>query len=188
MIEAPSGIENLFLAYSGSPHLVQEVVQRITAVLSTLGENEVLGNQALRSTCQDILFEISQRTYEKNLQALLITDPLLEQQELWCFNQDAFHKVNEYEFLGVGESSVLRYIFETLYTPKLTLEQMKGLAIHAIAKAKKYIDGCGGETDVLVAPRASKWQWINPAEIQRREQNIERLEKTDWMRNIISLS
>jgi len=178
--------DKLFLAYAGSPHLMEETVQRIQKAVDTIGPDESANNKGLLQICQDILFEIAQRSYEEKLQVLIVVATVLEQAELWCFNQNGFHRVDRYEFLGVGESSVLRYLFEVLYSRKLTLIQSKNLAVYAVAKAKKYIEGCGGPTDVLLLPTTADWEWMSPIEIEQCETVTEKLEASGVLRNLIS--
>jgi 20S proteasome alpha/beta subunit len=54
------------------------------------------------------------------------------------------------ECLGVGDSSIIQFLFE-LFRPLqiLSLKQATMLCVYGVEQAKKYIDGCGGETQLI---------------------------------------
>lgn len=55
------------------------------------------------------------------------------------------------EVLGIGETSLVYYLIDSLYRPDLTLKQMAALAVFVVAVGKKYCPQyCGGPTNVQI--------------------------------------
>lgn len=60
-------------------------------------------------------------------------------------------EVSRFEYVGVGDSSVLRYLSPFLtQTRGYTISQAFNLGIYLTLQARRYIEGCGGETDAIV--------------------------------------
>jgi hypothetical protein len=58
---------------------------------------------------------------------------------------------SRFDFVGVGDSSLLRYLAPLLtQRPSYKAEQACYLGIYLTLQAKRYVDGCGGETDAIV--------------------------------------
>lgn len=55
----------------------------------------------------------------------------------------------EFECLGVGDSSLVRYLVESFVTSRMGVHHYLPLLIYVMHQAKKYIEGCGGPTDVM---------------------------------------
>jgi hypothetical protein len=60
--------------------------------------------------------------------------------------------VRKYDYIGVGDSSLLRYLCPILWDRAIehTSKQALCLAVYSILQAKRYIEDCGGDTDVLM--------------------------------------
>jgi hypothetical protein len=55
------------------------------------------------------------------------------------------------EILGIGETSLVRYLVDTIYKPDMPLKHLTVLAVLIIAVAKKYCPQyCGGQTDIYM--------------------------------------
>jgi len=62
------------------------------------------------------------------------------------------------EILGIGETSLIQYLIDSVYTPDLSLKELSALAVFVVYAAKKYCPQyCGGQTDVCVLPRKLLW-------------------------------
>jgi hypothetical protein len=63
----------------------------------------------------------------------------------------AVSSVRLFDYVGAGDSSVVRYL-EPIMTRLRTCTTMQALNIgtYLVWQAKKYVDGCGGETDAVV--------------------------------------
>lgn len=58
----------------------------------------------------------------------------------------------ELECIGVGDSSVIRYLFDAFARKGrwMKLEHFVPLGFYVMNQAKKYIEGCGGRTDCII--------------------------------------
>jgi hypothetical protein len=69
------------------------------------------------------------------------------------------------EYIGVGDSSVLRYVAE-LTSCELSVKQAQILAIYMVSLAGRFIDGCGG-MNVLVMPADGDMKLLSKREIDK---------------------
>ncbi len=95
------------------------------------------------------------------------------------------HEVTDYEYVGFGDSSLLRFLgpLVTATPPVATPDQMGRIvrqavmmAVYLVLKAKTYVDGCGGDTDVFVVrPDGSitLWSWNEIYKIEQMMLMIE---------------
>ncbi len=71
------------------------------------------------------------------------------------------------EVLGIGETSLVRYLIESVYRPDLSLTQVIALTTIVIYVAKKYCPQyCGGLTDIRVLPK--QFDLFNSIEVDVR--------------------
>lgn len=95
------------------------------------------------------------------------------------------HKVTDYEYIGFGDSSLLRFLGPIITaTPPVAAANQMGrivrqavmMAIFLVMAAKTHVDGCGGDTDVFVLrPDCSITLW-SATEIYKIEQMMLMLE------------
>jgi hypothetical protein len=63
-------------------------------------------------------------------------------------------EVRGYDYVGVGDSSLLRYLSSlTMLRTVSTTQQALALSSYLILQAKRYVDGCGGETEAFIMRR-----------------------------------
>lgn len=62
------------------------------------------------------------------------------------------HRVDDgFDFVGVGDSSVVRFLSKVLGTSTVSsIGTGAKLGTYIVAQAKKYVSGCGGDTDILL--------------------------------------
>lgn len=66
-------------------------------------------------------------------------------------------EVDRYDYVGVGDSSVLRYLAPLLtQTRGYTAKQALNLGVYFVLQAKRYVDGCGGDTDAVILKSDAK--------------------------------
>jgi len=70
--------------------------------------------------------------------------------------------------VGAGESSLIRYLGESLYSPSMSLEAAKNLGIYLISKAAHYVNGVGAPIDAVVIT-GHQPEWLGDTEIKQRE-------------------
>lgn len=89
------------------------------------------------------------------------------------------HEVSEYEYVGVGDSSLLRFLGPLLTSPPpvapierqgFIVRQAVMIATYLVLKAKTNIDGCGGDTDVWIVRSNGCLELKTLSEIYRTEQ------------------
>lgn len=72
---------------------------------------------------------------------------------------------SEVEILGIGETSLVRYLIDSAYTFDMSLNELSALAAFIVYAAKKYCPQyCNGQTDVCVLPRKFMWDKIPMSE------------------------
>jgi hypothetical protein len=82
------------------------------------------------------------------------------------------------ECIGVGDSSVIRYLFDTFpkHVPFTKLEFFVPFAVYVMQQAKKYIEGCGGRTDCTIFREGTIIHANDPRSIKEVEDEMESLE------------
>lgn len=97
----------------------------------------------------------------------------------------AIHEVSGYEYVGVGDSSLLRFLGPLLTQPPpvapigqsgVIVRQAVMIATYMVMKAKTNIDGCGGDTDVWVVRSDGNLRVESLSDIYRIEQMMLMLE------------
>lgn len=97
------------------------------------------------------------------------------------------HEVHSYDYVGFGDSSVLRYLGPLLADLHVSVvpsvdrfqyiqRQAVVIATYLVLKAKTHVDGCGGDTDVWVVRPSGMWEPKTLGEIQRIEQMMLKIE------------
>jgi hypothetical protein len=79
------------------------------------------------------------------------------------------------EYIGVGDSSVLRYVAE-LISCELSVKQATTLAVYMVSLAGRFIDGCGG-IDVLVMPADGDVELLTEANLKEYDKVLTEIDK-----------
>jgi len=76
---------------------------------------------------------------------------------------------SRFDYVGVGDSSLLRYLAPLLtQRPRYKAEQACYLGIYLTLQAKRYVDGCGGETDgIILKKNGSSTVFSSPYPIEQ---------------------
>jgi hypothetical protein len=96
-------------------------------------------------------------------------------------------KANPVEILGIGETSLARYLIDLAYKSTLDLNQLAALGILVVYGAKKYCPQyCGGKTDVYIAPKNYFWDGlpVNEERVDEIETMLARSTQEDLVRLI----
>jgi hypothetical protein len=64
-------------------------------------------------------------------------------------SETSVHEVNFYDYLGAGDSSLIRYLTPLFLFEPVSLKKATVIAAYFVAKAKAFVDGCGGETTLM---------------------------------------
>lgn len=79
--------------------------------------------------------------------------------------------------VGVGDSSVLRFLKPLIADGVFRVRPAVNAAIALVLQAKRYVDQCGGETNVVVLRRNRWYEDVDATRIYNAEQTFLRLEK-----------
>ncbi len=142
----------LVSSYGGSSDLWKEAVEKISRRLLELQGPEEEGDvcvipQAIYETADEVFTAMGRPS---NLQMLIGVGGVFNSPELFVFDRGAMHHAAGITCVGVGESSLIRYLSENLYSPSMTLEAAKNLGIYLISKAAQYVSGVGAPMDAVV--------------------------------------
>lgn len=163
-------------AYAGSPGLAQEVHDKISSILrnTPLPEN-IIGS--VRAMTEGILADMQRWYTDLDLQMLIGLNSWQEGVDLLKFDGKAIFAARNFEYLAFGESSLIRFLSDKLYSRTIDSNAGVDLAAYLIKKAEDYIDGCGGPIDIVVLEPAERGRKrFSQSYIQERITKIERQE------------
>lgn len=160
----------LVSSYGGSPGLWKEATEKIARRLLELQGPDEEGDvcvtpQAIYDTADEVFTAMGRPA---NLQMLIGVGGVFNTPELFVFDQGAMHRASAITCVGAGESSLIRYLAENLYSPSMTLEAAKNLGIYLISKAAQFVQGVGAPIDAIVIA-GHQPEWLGDTEIKQRE-------------------
>ena len=135
--------QSIVLAYSGLPSLARKFRKEIR---NKIGHAEI-PSDLLYLAADEVLADMSSRNSNMDLQLLIGKAAVYEVPTLFEFDGSALRVADDFSFLGTGNSSLLRFQAETMYSPQMNIEEATNLAIHLIHKAGQDID-----TDIYGGP------------------------------------
>ncbi|HEV2500577.1 MAG TPA: hypothetical protein VGY31_13455 [Terriglobia bacterium] len=151
-------------AYAGSPDLMKEATERIFGKIKP--DNPNIDPNMVRAVAETELETMGYRFTEFDLDLILVTTTATEIETVrFAGSRKAFYATTGIEILGVGESSLLTYLASLLYEQGKTDISFGVLAAtYMVEKAKEYIDGCGGDTDLLIVKKGNQldtWSFVD---------------------------
>src|SRR5579872_24908 len=160
----------LVSSYGGSPSLWKEATEKIARRLLELQGPDEEGDvcvtpQAIYDTADEVFAGMGRPS---NLQMLMGVGGVFNSPELFVFNQGAMHRAAAITCVGAGETSLIRYLSENLYSPSMSLEAAKNLGIYLISKAAQHVSGVGAPIDAIVIA-GHQPEWLGDTEIKQRE-------------------
>jgi hypothetical protein len=137
---------NLIFSFAGDQDAARLMFDKVTAAMDEFSAERNMAERQARNA----LIAIYDDKHTKGLQTLI----------------GFFYKGNEpfliktverkvllgvpAEYIGVGDSSVLRYICDILVTKLLSVQEACSVGSYIVRTANKYIDGCSGGPDITV--------------------------------------
>jgi 20S proteasome alpha/beta subunit len=160
----------LVSSYGGSSDLWKEAIEKISRKLLELQGPEEEGDvcvtpQAVYETADEVFTGMGRPS---NLQMLIGVGGVFNSPELFVFQHAATHRASGITCVGAGESSLIRYLAENLYSPSMALEAAKNLGIYLVSKAAQYVNGVGPPIDAIVIA-GHQPEWLGDTEIKERE-------------------
>lgn len=160
----------LVSSYAGPPELWKEATDKIAHQLIGLQGPEEEGDvcitpHAIYETADEVFTTMGRPA---NLQMLMAVGGVFNSPELFVFERGAMVRTTGFVCLGGGESSLVRFLADHLYSSSMALEAAKSLGIYLIAKAAQYMDQVGAPIDCIVVA-GHQPEWLGDAEIKERE-------------------
>jgi 20S proteasome alpha/beta subunit len=153
----PGEHDRVALCYAGSPEIMRLVVERLEKDLP-----ESLDADTFREILEVALRDIYKKQGTKR-QVELLCSVYADRQGTALFRAigSLVRPAEKAECLGVGDSSVLRFIADVFLRYDITIRQGLTLGCYMVAKARTYIDGCGGPTQALFLNHKGKMRSLN---------------------------
>jgi hypothetical protein len=160
----------LVSSYAGPPELWKEATDKIAHQLIGLQGPEEEGDvcitpHAIYETADEVFTTMGRPA---NLQMLMAVGGVFNSPELFVFKRGAMVRTTGFVCLGGGESSLVRFLADHLYSSSMALEAAKSLGIYLVAKAAQYMDQVGAPIDCIVVA-GHQPEWLGDAEIKERE-------------------
>jgi 20S proteasome alpha/beta subunit len=172
-------IESIAFAFAGLPGLAMEAREKIMKIVDRAN----LSNETVYDAADKVLTKMGRQYADIELQLLIGVAVVNEEPTLIKFDGKGLHAASTLSFLGVGDSSLLRFLADVLSQPEMTIKEATDLGIYMIRKAEQYIDHCGGPIDVLTIERNSSCTLLSEMEIQERIAKMEAQET--YLRDLI---
>jgi 20S proteasome alpha/beta subunit len=96
--------------------------------------------------------------------------------ELVGFTGKGLYAIQAYEFVGAGDSSLLRFLVERLHRADLPVSRALHLGAYLLGRAKDYVDGCGGPSDMLALRPRPTLQTLAPEVVEKMDEALVRNE------------
>jgi 20S proteasome alpha/beta subunit len=144
----------LLYGFAGDPGLYAEARQKISGFLATLKPAE-WSVDVIRETIESVLNQMLLRGADSSYKPLYLFvgfNEIFERPRLFVFNgQAVYESEGGVEIIGCGDTSLIHFLEEHLYSRNLPPEQGIALAGYLIKKATQHVDKTGGQIDVARA-------------------------------------
>lgn len=159
----------LAVAGAGDLSLTREVFEKIVENLEekTPGAVKESADKVLTDMGRLIPYEAS----PLGVEFIIAASSLKDKAHLFAFSGKGLYTVEDYVFGGVGDSSLVRFLCENLFLPPMTIAGAQLLGTYLVKKAKDYVSGCGGPTDIFGVYDNGKLEQLDvdvTADIERR--------------------
>jgi hypothetical protein len=160
----------LVSSYAGPPELWKEATDKIAHQLIGWQGPEEEGDvcvtpHQIYETANDV-FTVMGRPAA--LQMMMAVGGVFNSPELFVFERGAMYRTTGFVCLSGGESSVVRFLADSLYSSSMGVEVAKSVGIYLVAKAAQYMDKVGAPIDCIVVA-GHQPEWLGDAEIKERE-------------------
>jgi hypothetical protein len=167
----------LGFAYADSKEMMQSFQDAAGKGVGGIAEP---GFDEFRSVLEGAVLELYAKFPEADVEilaGLTINTPRCQGHELLKLSRHGVHEVEEWEYLGIGDSSLIRYLGGVLLDQVKSAEEKLALAVYMVAQAKLYVDGCGGDTDVLVLEEKQHPHIFSRQEVEDVEKRLKPIGK-----------
>jgi 20S proteasome alpha/beta subunit len=155
--------------YAGMPELWKDAVKQINAQLAQY-IGKIIGGDAVAEIASSVFDGMGDLTSQLYMLIAVWSEP--EGGKLYKFMGSDVLPAQDFECLGVGDTSLVRFLKHRCLPNHPPLDLGIGAGIYFIKKAKDFIRDCGGETDVLVI-RGPNPYWVKAEDISKIERDID---------------
>jgi hypothetical protein len=143
---------NLIFTYSGDPDAAQSLFNAVSKAVIITADRVPLDDDFWEHYLEQAIKFVLKSREAKYVQTLIGVQTSRGCTLFRTKGNRIFKGVGEY--IGSGDSSVVRYIADVTSLPILSIEEAKVLAIYMVSLANRYIDGCGfGMDAAIIAPK-----------------------------------
>jgi hypothetical protein len=152
----------------GPTTLLKAVAETVLAKNAVLKDADGLVDlngtrQILEEALQDIASKLS--AVPEQLSLLLAATTVDGKQQFLRSDGLVVQSASPHAVLGIGETSLIRYLIDSVYKPDLDLYQLAALAGFVVYAAKRYCPQyCGGQTDIYMLPKEILWETVPVSE------------------------
>ncbi len=136
--------------FSGNPDLMKSFVGKFKASMGHMPEPHTADR--IQETIETVLtfFDVLK---DEPTQLNLLCGIVIPNKEFRLVKSDGYvvRDVPRFDYVGIGDSSVLRFLSPLLVRRReFFLQEAFNIAAYMVFQAKRYVDGCGGSTDGLL--------------------------------------
>ena len=158
----------LAITYADSTGLMKEAQKKILDFVLKTPDREITPD-AVYTISEHILIGMGRQQKDLNLQLLIAISTIYAGPEMFMFDGSGLQRADGFNCLGAGDSSVIRYLSKSLYSPLLATENGKNFGIYLVAKAMKFVEGCGEPINVAIIKRGGIFTWLVKSEIEGKK-------------------
>lgn len=167
--------------YCGNPTLMKSFNEKFWESMKLV--SQPCGVAKIRDVIETVLsfFDIL-KDHPEELSLLCAIAVPAEIFALYKTERFAIHEVKEYDYVGMGESSILRYLGQLIAQQSgkapygYTVQQASILATYLAMKAKTHMEGCGGESDAWIVHPSGTVEPKGLAWVHMTEQRMLKME------------
>ncbi|MGA9672473.1 MAG: hypothetical protein WBQ94_24880 [Terracidiphilus sp.] len=179
-----------FFAFCGDMDYQKQCIASFTSVLSSAEEDGTLLRSALEKSALEMhiaYYDAYSDPSEKLSAAMFVSVLIGGKRKLYKVYGPKVYEVDQFESMGSG-SYLARALADSFWEPNNTMYRTALAAVYILSDVKKYVDGCGGESQMVCLGHDGSWQFFSPDNFERTRPiaNIESHYQT-WKRKLGSL-
>jgi hypothetical protein len=179
-----------FFAFCGDMDYQKQCIACFSSALTVAEENGTLLRSALEKAALEMhttYFEAYSDPSEKLNAAMFVSVLISGKRKLYKVWGPKVSEVDQFESMGSG-SYLARALADSFWEPNNSMYRTALAAVYILSDVKKYVDGCGGESQIVCLGHDGSWQYFSPDNFERTLPivNIERHYQI-WKRKIGSL-
>ena len=99
-----------------------------------------------------------------------------EHPQLIYGSRTAVFSTNNVRYIGIGDSSLIRFLESKLYRPEMDANEAALVGVYMVAQAKEFIEGVGGDTNAAILRPGGWAEFYGPSDTVDTEQRWGMLE------------